>query len=108
MRDYHPAPAVHGRYDCLQSSSAMTSYPVPRHVPSNIPRPSYVPRNFFTAPWGEHDSPDGPNEPEARMKLDGSDEKAVRGAGIIVAEILREVGKLVKVCPAEDFNPKAS
>jgi methionyl aminopeptidase len=91
---YVPSPARFGRYPVLMSSMAMTTYPDIRPVPDHIPRPPYVPANFFTAGWGDH--------------LPGSDEKyppvsrdvqdtGVRKAGAVVAELLREVGSMVKV-----------
>lgn len=100
-RRYHPAPASFGRYPVRQASSSVTSYPTPRHVPDSIPRPSYVPKNFFTAPWGEHDVPIEQIEPEGRIKLGSEDEKAVRKVTRMAAEILRVVANLVQVSQAQ-------
>jgi len=76
----------------------MTTYPSIRHVPPNIPRPPYVPRNFFEAGWGDHDEVSEiktPSQEEGRLEKKGM--KGVRTAGKMVAEILKEAGKLVKV-----------
>lgn len=76
----------------------MTSYPDIRPVPPHIPRPSYVPSNFFQVSWGDHDTPPEiitPSHEEGRL-----DERGIRGVrevGALVAHILREAGKLVKV-----------
>lgn len=75
----------------------METYPDPRPVPESIPRPGYVPVNFFTAPIWEHDEPKG--EPKAGRLTPSEIEKVTR-AGKLAAEVLREIGSLVKVCTA--------
>ena len=83
----------------------MTTYPTPRPVPESVRRPDYVPKNFFSAPWGEHDHPQiGEDRSDDRIRLGGEDELLLRRAGTMVAEILREVGRLVKVV---DLREKA-
>lgn len=95
---YHPSPTRFGRYPLLNSEMAMTTYPDPRPVPAKIPRPAYVPANFFTAPWGEHETVASEIlATKPRALLDEQGVQGVRKAGKAVAEILREVGKLVKV-----------
>ncbi|OCF36818.1 methionine aminopeptidase, type I [Kwoniella heveanensis BCC8398] len=98
---YIAGPSKYGRYPVLPSSSALKSYPKPLPVPKEIPRPSYVPRNFFTAGWGEHEAVEHDTEPEGdRIPLAGSEggEEVdnVREVGRMAAEILGEVGKMVK------------
>ena len=76
----------------------MTIYPPIRPVPSHIPRPPYVPRNFFEAGWGDHDEVGEiktPTQAEGRLELKGM--KGARAVGRMAAEILKEAGKLVKV-----------
>jgi methionyl aminopeptidase len=75
----------------------MTTYPDVRPVPISIPRPSYVPSNFFDVGWGYH----LPGKEEVDTPGTGiSDSIAVeriRKVGRLVGEVLKEVGKLVKV-----------
>jgi methionyl aminopeptidase len=76
---------------------AMTAYPDPLPVPSHIPRPPYVPRNFFTAPWGEHDEV---SQTAGRAK--GVEDLSKREEGLKVvagmaAEVLQKIGKMVQV-----------
>lgn len=75
----------------------MTTYPTVRPVPSHIARPPYVPRNFFTDGWGDHDDVEvyTPTQQEGRLDIAGV--KGVRKVGQMAAEILRQAGKLVKV-----------
>ncbi|ORY20640.1 peptidase M24, structural domain-containing protein [Naematelia encephala] len=96
FRRYHAAPPQFGRYDVLQSSSAMTSYPSPLAVPDHIVRPPYVPRNFFTAPWGEHEPGDALDQERHIAKLGGEEENGLRKVAGLAAEVLHHVGKLVK------------
>ena len=94
----HSKPLTFGRYPVLQASSAITSYPLPRPVPDHIIRPSYVPGNFSSAPWGDHDVPPDPLESEGRIQIGGEEERAVKTVSRMAAEVLRNVGLLVKVC----------
>lgn len=77
----------------------MTSYPESLAVPRSIPRPPYVPANFFNAPWGEHDPVElDPKSYLSRgVQLGGGDEKKIRRVAAMAAEVLVEIGKLVKV-----------
>jgi methionyl aminopeptidase len=77
---------------------AMTSYPDPSPVPNSIPRPAYVPVNFFDAPWGEHSQvPIDTIGPHRKSQLGQEGIQGVRKAGRAVGDILKEVEKLVKV-----------
>ena len=92
------AATPYGSYSVLDPTSAMTMYPTVRPVPSSIPRPAYVPKNFFDAGWGDHDeiaAVKPPSQEEGR--LNAKDMRGVRAVGKMAAEILREAGKLVKV-----------
>jgi len=91
---YTPSRARFGRYPVLTPSMAMTAYPDIRPVPENTPRPPYVPANFFTAGWGDH-LPGSDEKYPAESKQD--QERGLRKAGAVVAELLREVGRMVKV-----------
>ncbi|WVQ80759.1 methionine aminopeptidase, type I [Cryptococcus sp. DSM 104549] len=96
-RAYHAAPSRFGTYPLLPPSLALTSYPDVLPVPSQIPRPPYVPSNFFTASWGEHDTPETDMEEEGeRITLGSEGEAKVRKAGWMAAKVLREAGRLVK------------
>lgn len=99
-RCYHASPDRYGRYDLLLPTQAMTAYPDVLSVPRSIPRPTYVPKNFFDAPWGEHDPVEiDENSHLARgIQLGGSDEAKIRKVAALAAEVLSEIGKLVKVC----------
>ena len=97
---YTPGPSRFGRYPLLTPDMAITAYPDPLHVPNHIPRPPYVPRNFFTAPWGEHYEV---SASESRMEGEESadrEERLEEVAGM-AAEILQKVGLMVQVRPAE-------
>jgi methionyl aminopeptidase len=91
---YVPSPTRFGRYPTLMPSMAMTTYPEIRHVPDTIQRPPYVPSNFFVDGWGDHLPGSEYKFPE---ELGREGEEGVRKAGKVVAEILREVARLVKV-----------
>jgi methionyl aminopeptidase len=91
---YVASPSRFGRYPVLQPSMAMTTYPDIRGVPDSIPRPPYVPSNFFTEGWGEH-LPGSDHKFSEELGTDGV--KGVRKAGKVVAEILKKVGKMIKV-----------
>lgn len=100
-RAYHPGPSRFGSYPLILSSSAITSYPEPLPVPDHIRRPQYVPSNFFTAPWGEHNTPemgvDNQTEGE-RIGMGSKEERDVRMACKVAAEILKRAGdSVVKV-----------
>jgi methionyl aminopeptidase len=73
---------------------SMTRYPDIRPVPETIPRPPYVPTNFFLDGWGDH-------LPGSDLKFDGKlgeeGEEGVRRAGKVVAELLKEVGRIIRV-----------
>ena len=89
-----------GRYDLLLPSSAMKRYPNPLPVPESIPRPGYVPKNFFSDPWGGNESLDSPPMLEhdgERIAMGTKDETAVRAVGKMAAEILKAVKGLIKV-----------
>jgi methionyl aminopeptidase len=73
---------------------AMTTYPEIRGVPDSIPRPPYVPSNFFSGGWGDHLPGSDYKFPE---ELENEGVERVRKAGKVVAGILKEVGKMIKV-----------
>jgi hypothetical protein len=87
----------YGRYPLLHHSTAMTTYPDIRPVPARIPRPVYVPSNFFDVRWGDHDSPGSEDDLSDARTLDREGMEGVRRAGRMAGEVLREVGKLIKV-----------
>lgn len=93
---YVSSPTRFGRYPTLMPSMAMTIYPDIRPVPDTIQRPPYVPLNFFTDGWGDHLPGSQLNFPE-ELGVEGKE--GVRRAGKVVAEILKEVGRLVKAGP---------
>ncbi|OCF74587.1 methionine aminopeptidase, type I [Kwoniella mangroviensis CBS 8886] len=93
---YTSGPSKYGIYPLLPPSFAMTSYPHIRPVPSSIPRPDYVPSNFFTADWGEHDSVDMKEADAEQIELGGDGEKRVREAAGMARDVLKEVGKLIR------------
>ncbi|TYJ55985.1 methionine aminopeptidase, type I [Cryptococcus floricola] len=96
---YHAGPSRFGTYPILLASSAMTSYPDPLPVPAHIPRPDYVPANFFTAPWGEHDMPDMDQDQAAngeKIEFGSEGEQAIRKVCKDAAWILKKVSKIVK------------
>jgi methionyl aminopeptidase len=78
-------------------SMAMTSYPDIRHVPDEIPRPPYVPSNFFTDGWGDHYPG---SDAKFSNELGPEGIAGVRKAGKVVSEILKEVERMIKVSPA--------
>lgn len=92
---YVPSPTRFGRFPVLEPWMSMTEYPDIRPVPENIARPPYVPSNFFTDGWGDH-IPGSDIKLEERLGKEGED--GVRRAGKVVAELLRQVGKLIRVC----------
>ncbi len=93
----------------LPSSTALKTYPRPLPVPLNIRRPSYVPSDFFpheiragnakSPPSNEDDG-----SSETQIELGGEDEKAVRKVARMAAEVLRDIGKFVKVCSKFKFH----
>lgn len=102
-----------GKYDLLRPpkirKSAPAGYTPPSVVPGHIRAPPYVPVNFFTrrpeeelreiVDEGEgYHGEDGVGNTEVGMiALGGVEERTVRYAGGLVAEILEEAGKLVQV-----------
>lgn len=97
QRAYTPAPPIFGAYDVLDPSSAISVYPDPLDVPDSIARPSYVPNNFFSAPIWEHESVEVDIEaPGERIQLGSRAEARVRKVASLAAEVLSEVGKLVR------------
>jgi methionyl aminopeptidase len=80
----------------MDPSMAMTTYPDIRHVPEAIPRPPYVPSNFFTDGWGDH-LPGSDTKYPTELGTGGVE--GVRKAGKVVAEILRKVERMIKVSP---------
>lgn len=108
LRSYHAGPSRFGTYPVLQASSALTSYPTPLPVPHHIVRPAYVPLDFFGDSSGvtaKHakESPVA----EKRINLGGDDERAVRRVAKMAAEVLQEIGKLVKVRFGNDLESGA-
>ncbi|WWC70025.1 methionine aminopeptidase, type I [Kwoniella pini CBS 10737] len=93
---YLAGPSKFGIYPVLPSSFALTSYPYPRDVPSSIPRPEYVPNNFFIADWGEHDEVEIKESKARRIELGGEEEIGLREVAKMVRDLLKDVGKLVK------------
>lgn len=91
---YVHSPVQFGRYPVLEPWMSMTQYPDIRPVPESIPRPPYVPTNFFTDDWGDH-LPGSDFKFEEKLGKDG--ENGVRKAGKVVAELLKEVGRIIKV-----------
>lgn len=77
----------------------MTSYPDIRPVPTSIPRPPYVPANFFDASWGEHDpvEMDESSHLARGIQMGGVDEAKIKRVARMAAEVLTEIGRLVKV-----------
>ncbi|GMK55942.1 hypothetical protein CspeluHIS016_0209980 [Cutaneotrichosporon spelunceum] len=88
-----PSPPQFGTYSVLSPTSAMEVYPPPRHVPESIPRPAYVPANFFTAPIWEHVSGLEEVGDEGIRKEDVA---GVRAAARMAGEVLRAVGRVVE------------
>ena len=97
---YTPGPSKFGRYPLMTPDMAMTTYPDPLPVPASIPRPPYVPSNFFTAPWGEHDQP---SFQEGRVQVDEGKRDSVERVqallqvGGMAAEILQMVERKIRV-----------
>jgi methionyl aminopeptidase len=77
----------------------MTAYPEVLPVPRSIPHPPYVPANFFDAPWGEHDivEMDERSALARGVQLGGADEAKMRKVARMAADVLEEVGRLVRV-----------
>ncbi|CAK9781955.1 uncharacterized protein COLE_01619 [Cutaneotrichosporon oleaginosum] len=90
-----PSPSQFGTYAVLSPASAMQVYPDPRPVPESIPRPAYVPSNYFTAPIWEH-LPGGEEVGADGIKLGSDEEKGVRAAGRLAGEVLAAVGKVIE------------
>ncbi|BEI84756.1 hypothetical protein CcaverHIS002_0501570 [Cutaneotrichosporon cavernicola] len=90
-----PSPSQFGTYAVLSSKSAMEVYPPPRPVPESIPRPAYVPANFFTAPIWEH-LPGGEEVGNEGITLGSREEDGVRAAARMAGEVLRAVGQIVE------------
>lgn len=78
----------------------MTTYPDIRAVPDTIPRPPYVPSNFFSDGWGDHLPGSDDKSP---LELSNEGMEGVKKAGKVVAELLKEVKKMIKVC--SPFSP---
>ncbi|RXK36013.1 methionine aminopeptidase, type I [Tremella mesenterica] len=93
---YIPSPSKFGRYAVLSPETAMKIYPTPLPVPVHIPRPSYVPRNFFTAPWGDHELPNNEDEVVRGVRLGTEEEIEVRKAGKMAGEVLKLIGGLIR------------
>ncbi|KAI9639743.1 peptidase M24, structural domain-containing protein [Dioszegia hungarica] len=95
---YHTSPEKFGKYPVLPSSFAMTAYPESLFVPRSIPRPTYVPANFFDAPWGDHATVEVDERAflDRGIQLGGSDEAKIRKVAALAAEVLTEIEKLVK------------
>ncbi|WVF71491.1 methionine aminopeptidase, type I [Kwoniella sp. CBS 6097] len=109
QHQYLAGPSKYGQYPLLPPSYALKTYPKPLPVPTEIPTPDYVPSNFFTAGWGDHEAVEHDTESEGeRIQLadagagvgsgsgGGGGVGKVREAGKMAAAILKEVGKLVK------------
>ena len=87
----------YGIYPVLEPGKAW--YPPVRYVPKSIPRPEYVPSNFFDVGWGHHATVAElrvPTQEEGRLASE--DVAGVRKASKLAAEVLQAAGKLVKVC----------
>jgi methionyl aminopeptidase len=91
-----PSPPQFGTYALLSPKSALQVYPDPRPVPESIPRPAYVPANYFSAPIWEH-LPGGEEVGDDGIKLGSGEEEGVRAAGRLAGEVLRAVGKIIEV-----------
>lgn len=94
---YVASPSRFGRYPVLTPGMAMTTYPDIRGVPNNIERPPYVPSNFFSDGWGDH-LPGSDHKFSQELGNEGVE--GVREAGRVVAEILKDVGRMIKVSQA--------
>lgn len=78
----------------------MTAYPDPRPIPDHIARPDYVPRNFFDAPWSEHEPVEEQqvvDQDDGRIRLGTEEEQRVRRSGKAVAQVLSEVERMLAV-----------
>lgn len=107
-----------GKYDLLRpprirkSTPPSDPPPQPSPVPAHIRVPPYVPANFFTRDPGEaleevvderegyHGEPGVGDAEVGMIKLGGIEERTVRHAGGLVAQVLDEVRELVKVSPS--------
>lgn len=98
-RYQHTSPNRFGRYPILPPSLAISVYPESLDVPRSIPRPNYVPANFFDAPWGDHDVVDVDERDHLcrGVELRSGDELRIRKVASMAASTLTEIGKLVKV-----------
>jgi methionyl aminopeptidase len=74
-------------------------YHPPLDVPPHIDRPSYVPRNWFTRRKADEKIEQGQEEgtEEARIALGGEEERGVRQAGRLVAEVMSLVEPMIQV-----------
>lgn len=104
-----------GKYDLLRpprirkSTPPSDPPPQPSPVPAHIRVPPYVPANFFTRGPGEaleevvderegyHGEPGVGDAEVGMIKLGGIEERTVRYAGGLVAQVLDDVRDLVKV-----------
>ncbi|WWC89287.1 methionine aminopeptidase, type I [Kwoniella dendrophila CBS 6074] len=93
---YVAGPSKFGTFPVLQPTFAITSYPQPRHVPSEIPRPEYVPGNFFTADWGEHEHVEIEEASAEGIPLGSQGETRVREVAGMARDVLREVGQIIR------------
>lgn len=105
-----------GKFDLLRPPKIRKTGPSivftpPSPVPSHIRRPTYVPVNFFTRPNGDEALADAPpdelegyhgeegvgNSRIGMIGLGGEEERGVRYAGGLVAQVLEQVRDIVKV-----------
>ncbi|WVR07078.1 methionine aminopeptidase, type I [Kwoniella sp. DSM 27419] len=94
---YQAGPSRYGRYPLLPSTLAISSYPDVRPVPRAIPRPAYVPANFFDEPWGQHDSVEMDSEEVGEgIQLGSEEERKVRDVAKMARDVLARVGELVR------------
>ncbi|KAK4687410.1 hypothetical protein P7C73_g2697, partial [Tremellales sp. Uapishka_1] len=93
-RGYHSSrgPSKFGAYAVLDAGSAMTTYPEPLFVPEHIRRPYYVPLGYHGT--SEANSQDVPEE--SGIALGTVEETSVRKAARLAADILSELGKMIK------------
>lgn len=102
-----------GKYDLLRPPKVRKTTPLehprPSRVPEHVRPPPYVPVNFFTRRPGDqleevvdegegyHGEPGVGDAEVGMITLGGVEEKTVRYAGGLVAQVLDEVRDLVKV-----------
>lgn len=96
IKRLYASASPYGSYSLLDPSTAMTTYPTVRQVPTHIARPSYVPSNFFTGGWGDHEDVEMDTSSQ-EGRLDERGVAGVRRTGRMAAEILRRAGELVRV-----------